>query len=162
MKKKHVIWGCTGIGCLSIIATCLIVLLYFWAIADAFDYLSKPENRRSFYDSPSKIEEAIRIRLPDFSIKEYRPQDTLHFTGDFADTLIIEFHEKLPEDLFCNFELKAGTIGETAQEDFLRPNLSVDSVGLRYSNPYVGGHEEFIDITLWRDSLNGVIVYGKW
>ena len=146
MKKEHVIWGCTGIGCLSIIATCLIVLLYFWAIADAFDYLSKPENRRTFYDSPFKIEEAIGIRLPDFSIKEYRPQ----------------FHEKLPEDLFRNFELKAGTIGKTAQEDFLRPNLSVDGVGLRYSNPYVGGHEEFIDITLWRDSLNGVIVYGKW
>jgi len=162
MKKEHVIWGCTGIGCLSIIATCLIVLLYFWAIADAFDYLSKPENRRTFYDSPFKIEEAIGIRFPDFSIKEYRPQDTLHFTGDFADTLIIEFHEKLPEDLFRNFELKAGTIGKTAQEDFLRPNLSVDGVGLRYSNPYVGGHEEFIDITLWRDSLNGVIVYGKW
>ena len=162
MKKEHVIWGCTGIGCLSIIATCLIVLLYFWAIADAFDYLSKPENRRTFYDSPFKIEEAIGIRFPDFSIKEYRPQDTLHFTGDFADTLIIEFHEKLPEDLFRNFELKSGTIGKTAQEDFLRPNLSVDGVGLRYSNPYVGGHEEFIDITLWRDSLNGVIVYGKW
>ena len=162
MKKEHVIWGCTGIGCLSIIATCLIVLLYFWAIADAFDYLSKPENRRTFYDSPFKIEEAIGIRLPDFSIKEYRPQDTLHFTGDFADTLIIEFHEKLPEDLFRNFELVAGTIGKMAQEDFLRQNISIDSVGLRYSNPYVGGHEEFIDITLWRDSLNGVIVYGKW
>ena len=118
MKKMHFIWGCTGIGCLSIIATCLIVLLYFWAIADAFDYLSKPENRRTFYDSPSKIEEAIGIRLPDFSIKEYRSQDTLHFTGDFADTLIIEFHEKLPEDLFRNFELVAGTIGKRLRRIF--------------------------------------------
>lgn len=118
MKKMHIIWGCTGIGCLSIIATCLIVLLYFWAIADAFDYLSKPENRRTFYDSPSKIEEAIKIRLPNFTIKEYRPQDTLHFTGDFADTLIIEFHEKLPEDLFRNFELVAGTIGKRLRRIF--------------------------------------------
>jgi hypothetical protein len=118
MKKKHVIWGCTGIGCLSIIATCLIVLLYFWAIADAFDYLSKPENRRTFYDSPSKIEEAIGIRLPNFTIKEYRPQDTLHFTGDFADTLIIEFHEKLSEDLFRNFELVAGNIGKRLRRIF--------------------------------------------
>lgn len=118
MKKMHIIWGCTGIGCLSIIATCLIVLLYFWAIADAFDYLSKPENRRTFYDSPSKIEEAIGIRLPIFTIKEYRPQDTLHFTGDFADTLIIEFHEKLSEDLFRNFELVAGTIGKRLKRIF--------------------------------------------
>ena len=59
-------------------------------------------------------------------------------------------------------QLESGFLIFPLKEDFLRPNLSVDGVGLRYSNPYVGGHEEFIDITLWRDSLNGVIVYGKW
>ena len=38
----------------------------------------------------------------------------------------------------------------------------VDSMGLRYSNPRIFNHDEFISITLWRDSLNGVITYGKW
>jgi len=53
-------------------------------------------------------------------------------------------------------------MGKPIGEDFYRKSITVDSVGLRYSNLHLFGHEEFIDITLWRDSLNGIIVYGKW
>ena len=57
---------------------------------------------------------------------------------------------------------EAKKMGKPVGEDFYRKSITVDSVGLRYNNPHLFGHEEFIDITLWRDSLNGIIVYGKW
>ena len=122
----------------------------------------KPNIDSEEYDNlVSKIEEAIGIRLPDFTIKEYKPGD-VHFTGDFGDTMIIEFHEKIPESIFDKFEQEASNIAKSHVEDFYRVSINVDSVGLRYSNPHLFNHDEFIEITLWRDSLNGVIVYGKW
>ena len=161
MKKKHIIWGCSGIGCLSIIMVVLFICFYFWYVAKAFDDLGNPDVRRTYFDNPTKIEEAIGIRLPDFTIKEYRP-GTVDFTCDFADSLIIEFSERIPESIFNTFEQEANKMGKPIGEDFYRKSITVDSVGLRYSNLHLFGHEEFIDITLWRDSLNGIIVYGKW
>ena len=161
MKKKHIIWGCSGIGCFTLLAAVLIVGLYVWYIAKAFDDLGNPDIRRTWFDKPAKIEEAIGIRLPDFTIKEYKPGE-VHFTGDFGDTMIIEFHEKIPESIFERFEQEASKIEKSNEEDFYRVNINVDSLGLHYSNPHLFNHDEFIEITLWRDSLNGVIVYGKW
>lgn len=161
MRKKHIIWGCSGIGCLAIIMAVVFVGLYIWYVAKAFDDLGNPDVRRTWFDNPSKIEEAIGIRLPDFTIKEYRP-GTVHFTGDFADSLVIEFPERIPESVFDTFEQEANKMGKPVGEDFYRKSITVDSLGLRYNNPHLFGHEEFIDITLWRDSLNGIIVYGKW
>ena len=161
MKKKHIIWGCSGIGCLFLIMVVLFICLYIWYVAKAFDDLGNPDVRRTYFDNPTKIEEAIGIRLPDFTIKDYKPGE-VHFTGDFGDTMIIEFHEKIPESIFEKFEQEAGKIKKTNEEDFYRVSISVDSVGLHYSNPYLFNHDEFIEITLWRDSLNGVIVFGKW
>lgn len=161
MEKKHIIWGCAGIGCLSILVVVLFIGLSVWYVAKAFDDLGNPEVRKTWFDNPSKIEEAIGIRLPDFTIKEYRP-GTVHFTCDFADSLIIEFPERIPESVFATFEQEANKMGKPIGEDFYRKSITVDSVGLHYSNPHLFDHDEFIDITLWRDSLNGIIVYGKW
>ena len=161
MKKKHIIWGCSGIGCFTVIATVLIVGLYVWYVAKAFDDLGNPDVRRTWFDNTTKIEEAIGIRLPDFSIKDYKPGE-VHFTGDFMDTIFIEFHEKIPESIFVTFEQKASKIGKSQEMDGFYESINVDSVGLRYSNSHLYNHDEFIDISLWRDSLNGVIIYGKW
>ena len=161
MKKKHIIWGCSGIGCFTLLAAVLIVGSYVWYVAKAFEDLGNPEVRKTYFENPTKIEEAIGIRLPDFTIKEYKP-GVVHFTGDFGDTMIIEFHEKIPESIFDKFEQEASKIAKTHEEDFYRVSINVDSVGLHYSNPHLFNHDEFIEITLWRDSLNGVIVYGKW
>ena len=161
MEKKHIIWGCSGIGCATLLVAVLIVGSYIWYVAKAFEDLGNPDVRRTYFDNPTKIEEAIGIRLPDFTIKEHKPGE-VDFTGDFGDTMIIEFHEKIPESLFEKFELEAGKIKKSNEEDFYRVNISVDSVGLNYSNPHLFNHDEFIEIRLWRDSLNGVIVYGKW
>ena len=161
MKKKHIILGCSGIGCATPLVAVLIVGSYICYVAKAFEDLGNPDVRRTWFDNPTKIEEAIRIRLPDFTIKEYKPGE-VHFTGDFGDTMIIEFHEKIPESIFDKFEQEASKIAKTHEEDFYRVSINVDSVGLRYSNPHLFNHDEFIEITLWRDSLNGVIVYGKW
>ena len=161
MKKKHIIWGCSGIGCLSIIMVVLFICFYFWYVAKAFDDLGNPDVRRTYFDNPTKIEEAIGIRLPDFTIKDYKPGE-VHFTGDFGDTMIIEFHEKIPESIFERFEQEASKIEKSNEEDFYRVIINVDSLGLHYSNPHLFNHDEFIEITLWRDSLNGVIVFGKW
>ena len=133
MKKKHIIWGCSGIGCFTLLAAVLIVGLYVWYIAKAFEDLGNPDVRRTYFDNPTKIEEAIGIRLPDFTIKEYKPGQ-VHFTGDFGDTMIIEFHEKIPESLFERFEQEAGKIKKSNEEDFYRVSINVDSVGLHYSN----------------------------
>jgi hypothetical protein len=149
------------IGCLTVLAAALIIGSYVWYVAKAFEDLGNPDVRRTYFDNPTKIEEAIGIRLPDFTIKEYKPGD-VHFTGDFGDTMIIEFHEKIPESIFDKFEQEASNIAKSHVEDFYRVSINVDSVGLRYSNPHLFNHDEFIEITLWRDSLNGVIVYGKW
>ena len=162
MRKKQILWGCSGIGCLALLAAFLFICLYVWYIAKAFDDLGDPNKRRTWLDNPTKIEEAIGIRLPDFTVKKYIPQDTLHFTGDFVDSLIIEFKDKLPNEVFDSFEHEAAKIGKSDGEDFCRINIDVDSMGLRYSNPRIFNHDEFISITLWRDSLNGVITYGKW
>lgn len=70
MKRKHIIWGCSGIGCFTLLAAVLIVGLYVWYIAKAFEDLGNPDVRRTYFDNPTKIEEAIGIRLPDFTIKE--------------------------------------------------------------------------------------------
>ena len=161
MKKKHIILGCSGIGCATPLVAVLIVGSYICYVAKAFEDLGNPDVRRTWFDNPTKIEEAIGIRLPDFTIKEYKPGE-VHFTGDFGDTMIIEFHEKIPESIFDKFEQEACKIAKTHEEDFYRVSINVDSVGLRYSNPHLFNHDEFIEITLWRDSLNGVIVYGKW
>ena len=161
VNKKHIIWGCSGIGCLTVLAAALIIGSYVWYVAKAFEDLGNPDVRRTYFDNPTKIAEAIGIRLPDFTIKEYKPGD-VHFTGDFGDTMIIEFHEKIPESIFDKFEQEASNIAKSHVEDFYRVSINVDSVGLRYSNPHLFNHDEFIEITLWRDSLNGVIVYGKW
>ena len=161
MKKKHIILGCSGIGCATPLVAVLIVGSYICYVAKAFEDLGNPDVRRTWFDNPTKIEEAIGIRLPDFTIKEYKPGD-VHFTGDFGDTMIIEFHEKIPESIFDKFEQEASKIAKTHEEDFYRVSINVDSVGLHYSNPHLFNHDEFIEITLWRDSLNGVIVYGKW
>ena len=161
MKKKHIIWGCSGIGCLGMIVVVLMVVSYVRYVETAFEDLGNPDVRKTWFDNSAKIEEAIGIRLPDFTIKEYKPGE-VHFTGDFGDTMIIEFHEKIPESIFEKFEQEAGKIKKTNEEDFYRVSINVDSVGLHYSNPHLFNHDEFIEITLWRDSLNGVIVYGKW
>ena len=161
MKKKHIILGCSGIGCIIVIAAVLLVVTYIWYIAKAFEDLGNPDVRRTYLDNPTKIEEAIGIRLPDFKIKEYKPSK-VDFTGDFGDTMIIEFYEKIPESIFEKFEQVSSKIGKTNEEDFYRVSINVDSVGLHYSNPHIFNHDEFIEITLWRDSLCGVIVYGKW
>ena len=161
MKKKHIILGCSGIGCATPLVAVLIVGSYICYVAKAFEDLGNPDVRRTWFDNPTKIEEAIGIRLPDFTIKEYKPGE-VHFTGDFGDTMIIEFHEKIPESIVDKFEQEASKIAKTHEEDFYRVSINVDSVGLRYSNPHLFNHDEFIEITLWRDSLNGVIVYGKW
>jgi len=161
MKKKHIIYGCSGIGCFTLVVAVLIVGSYVWYIAKAFEDLGNPDVRKTFFDNPTKIEEAIGIRLPDFKIMEYKPGG-VHFTGDFGDTMIIEFHEKVPKAVFDRFEKEASKIGKSTEEDFYRPSINVDSIGLRYSNPHIFNHDEFIEITLWRDSLKGVIVYGKW
>ena len=161
MKKKHIILGCSGIGCATPLVAVLIVGSYICYVAKAFEDLGNPDVRRTWFDNPTKIEEAIGIRLPDFTIKEYKPGE-VHFTGDFGDTMIIEFHEKIPESIFDKFEQEASKIAKTHEEDFYRVSINVDSVGLHYNNPHLFNHDEFIEITLWRDSLNGVIVYGKW
>ena len=161
MKKKHIIYGCSGIGFLTLVVAVLIVGSYVWYIAKAFEDLGNPDVRRTYFDNLTKIEEAIGIRLPDFTIKEYKPGE-VHFTGDFGDTMIIEFHEKVPKAVFDRFEKEASIIGKSTEEDFYRPSIIVDSIGLRYSNPHIFNHDEFIEITLWRDSLCGVIIYGKW
>lgn len=161
MKKKHIIWGCSSIGCATLLVAVLIVGSYVWYVAKAFEDLGNPDVRRTWFDNPTKFEEAIGIRLPDFTIKEYKPGE-VHFTGDFGDTMIIEFHERIPESLFEEFELEAGKIDKSNEMEFYRVSINVDSVGLHYSNPHLFNHDEFIEITLWRDSLNGVIVYGKW
>ena len=161
MKKKHIIWGCFGIGCFTLLAAVLIVGSYIWYVAKAFEDLGNPDVRRTWFDNPTKIEEAIGIRLPDFTVKEYKPGE-VHFTGDFGDTMIIEFNEKIPELIFDKFEQEANRIGISNEDDFYRVTINVDSVGLHYSNPHIFNHDEFIEITLWRDSLNGVVVYGKW
>lgn len=161
MKKKHIIYGCAGIGCFTLVVAVLIVGLFVWNIAKAFEDLGNPDVRRTYFDNPTKIEEAIGIRLPDFTIKEYKPGE-VHFTGDFGDTMIIEFHEKVPKAIFDEFEKEASKIGKSNEEDFYRPSINVDSIGLRYSNPHIFNHDEFIEITLWRDSLCGLIAYGKW
>lgn len=161
LKKKHIIWGCVGIGCFTLIVAVLIVGLYVWFVAKAFDDLGNPDVRKTWFDNPSKIEDAIGIRLPDFTIKDYKPGE-VHFTGDFVDTIFIDFHEKIPESIFVKFEQEASKIVKSREEDFYHISINVDSVGLRYSNPHLFNHDEFIEITLWRDSLNGVIVYGKW
>lgn len=161
MKKKHIIWGCFCIGCFALIAAVLIVGSYIWYVAKAFEDLGDPDVRRTWFDNPTKIEEAIGIRLPDFAVKEYKPGE-VHFTGDFGDTMIIEFNEKIPELIFDKLEQEANRIGRSNADDFYRVTINVDSVGLHYSNPHIFNHDEFIEITLWRDSLNGVVVYGKW
>ena len=76
--------------------------------------------------------------------------------------MIIEFNEQIPDSIFDKFEQEASKIKPSHEEDFYRVSINVDSVGLHYSNPHLFNHDEFIEITLWRDSLNGVIVYGKW
>ena len=86
----------------------------------------------------------------------------MHFTGDFTDSLIVEFNEKLPEGVFKRFEEEAAKIGKSTEEDFYRVEIHVDSIGLHYSNPRIFGYDQFMCITLRRDSINGVIVYGKW
>ena len=139
MEKKHIIWGCAGIGCLSILVVVLFIGLSVWYVAKAFDDLGNPEVRKTWFDNPSKIEEAIGIRLPDFTIKEYRP-GTVHFTCDFADSLIIEFPERIPESVFDTFEQEANKMGKPIGEDFYRKSITVDSVGLRYSNPHLFDH----------------------
>ena len=52
--------------------------------------------------------------------------------------------------------------GKSQEMDGFYESINVDSVGLRYSNSHLFNQDEFIDISLWRDSLNGVIIYGKW
>ena len=161
MKKKHIIWGCSGIGCATLLVVVLIVGSYVWYVAEAFEDLGNPNVRKTYFDNPTKIEEAIGIRLPYFTIKEYKPGE-VHFTGDFGDTIIIEFHEIIPDSIFDKFEQQASKIKKSHEEDFYRVSINVDSVGLYYNNPHIFNHDEFIEITLWRDSLNGVVVYGKW
>ena len=161
VNKKHIIWGCSGIGCFTLIVVVLIIGSYVWYVAKAFGDLDNPDVRRTYFDNPTKIEEAIGIRLPDFTIKEYKPGE-VHFTGDVVDTLFIEFSEKIPESVFDRFEKEASKTEEAAVEDMYQKYISVDSLGIHYSNPHLFNHDEFIDITLWRDSLNGIIVYGKW
>ena len=161
VSKKHIIWGCSGIGCFTLLVAFLIVGSYVWYVAKAFEDLGNPDVRRTYFENPTKIEEAIGIRLPDFTIKEYKPGE-VYFTGDFGDSLIIEFQEKIPESIFDKFEHKSSKIENSNEEDFYRENINVDSVGLHYFNSHLYGHDEFIEITLWRDSLNGLIVYGKW
>ena len=70
--------------------------------------------------------------------------------------------QDIPEEVFTQFKQKAEEIAKTPQEDSYRISIIVDSTGVHYNNPYVYGHEEFMTIRLWRDSLIGVIVYGKW
>ena len=161
MKKKHIIWGCSGIGCATLLVAVLIVGSFVWYVAEAFEALGNPDVRRTFFDNPTKIEEAIGIKLPDFKIKEYKP-GKVDFPGDFVDTMIIEFHEQIPDSIFDKFEQETCKIKPSHEEDFYSVSINVDSVGLRYSNPHIFNHADFIEITLWRDSLNGVIVYGKW
>ena len=159
--KKHIIWGCSGIGCFTLLVAVLIICLFVCYVAKAFDDLGNPDVRKTWLDNPTKIEEAIGIRLPDFYIKEYKPEKN-HFTGDFGDTMIVEFYEKIPEVIFEKFEQETGKIKKSNEEDFYRVSINVDSVGLHYSNPHLFNNDVFIEITLWRDSLNGLIVYGKW
>ena len=123
VNKKHIIWGCSGIRCLTVLAAALIIGSYVWYVAKAFEDLGNPDVRRTYFDNPTKIEEAIGIRLPDFTIKEYKPGD-VHFTGDFGDTMIIEFHEKIPESIFDKFEQEASNIAKSHVEDFYRVSIN--------------------------------------
>lgn len=161
MNKKKIIWGCFGTGCLVMIAVVAFIGISIWYTAKAFEDLGNPEVRKTWFDNPTKIEEAIGIRIPDFTIKEYKPGE-VYFTGDVVDTLFIEFSEKIPERVFDRFEKEVSKTEEAAVEDMYQKYISVDSLGIHYSNPHLFNHDEFIDITLWRDSLNGIIVYGKW
>ncbi len=162
MNKKRIVWGCFGIGFFTILAAFIFVCICIWSIVKVSEDLGNPDVRRTWLDNPSKIEEAIGIRIPDFKIKEYKP-GTVYFNCDFKDSLIVEFDERVPDSIFDKFEQEAKKIGKTKkEEDFYRTNIYVDSIGLHYSNPQIYNHEDFIVITLWRDSLIGVIVYGKW
>jgi hypothetical protein len=161
VNKKYIIWGCSGIGCLTLLVAALMVGSYVLYVAKSFDDLGNPDVRKTWFDNPTKIEDAIGIRLPDFKIKDYKPGE-VHFTGDFGDSMIIEFDERIPKSIFDKFEQEAGKIVKSNEEDFYRVCIIVDSVRLHYSNPHIFNHDEYIEINLWRDSLNGVVVYGKW
>ncbi len=148
---KKVIKGC--LGCFGVFICGILILIGGLYIYAEWIYEEWPTER---------IERITGVRVPDFKvIKTFEGER--HFTGDFMDTLIIEFETVPPEELFIEIDRKIATSKTKWKKTGDRYSFFT-AWGNGYPAP-VGeseGADGIFGITITNGKKMGKIIDGAW